>query len=411
VEIKMGKKGNVLVGLDIGTTKTCVVVGEMTESGIDVVGVGSHPSDGIRKGVVVNIESTVESIKKAVAAAENISGYSIKSVYAGIAGTHIRGQNSLGIVAVKAREIDEDDMEKAIEAAKAIAVPMDREILHALPQSFVVDEQEGIRYPVGMSGVRLEAKVHVVTSGVTSLHNIINAITRVGLDINEIVLEQLAASEAVLSSDEKDLGVALLDIGGGTTKIAVFTEGCIKHTAVLPIGGNYITSDIAQGLRTPLADAESIKIKYGCAHLPLIPKDENIAVASVGGREPREVSRHILGRIIEPRVEEILKMAYREIMKPEFENVLSAGLVLTGGTALMEGIDALAEQVFDMPVRIGCPTGIGGLTDEVNSPAYATSVGMILYGGGCLAKNRAKNGAGFLGRTYSRIAQWFAELF
>ena len=407
----MGKKGNVLVGLDIGTTKTCVVVGEITESGIEIVGVGSHPSDGIRKGVVVNIESTVESIKRAVAAAEDVSGYSIKSVYAGIAGTHIRGQNSLGIVAVKAREIDEDDMEKAIEAAKAIAVPMDREILHALPQSFVVDEQEGIRYPVGMSGVRLEAKVHVVTSGVTSLHNIINAITRVGLDINEIVLEQLAASEAVLSSDEKDLGVALLDIGGGTTKIAVFTEGCIKHTAVLPIGGNYITSDIAQGLRTPLVDAEDIKIKYGCAHLPLIPKDENIAVASVGGREPREVSRHILGRIIEPRAEEILKMAYREIMKPEFENVLSAGLVLTGGTALMEGIDALAEQVFDMPVRIGSPTGISGLTEVVNSPAYATSVGMIMYGSSCLAKSRAKNGAGFLGRTFNRIAQWFAELF
>ncbi len=407
----MGKKGNVLVGLDIGTTKTCVVVGEITESGIDIVGVGSHPSDGIRKGVVVNIESTVESIKRAVAAAEDVSGYSIKSVYAGIAGTHIRGQNSLGIVAVKAREIDEDDMEKAIEAAKAIAVPMDREILHALPQSFVVDEQEGIRYPVGMSGVRLEAKVHVVTSGVTSLHNIINAITRAGLDINEIVLEQLAASEAVLSSDEKDLGVALLDIGGGTTKIAVFTEGCIKHTAVLPIGGNYITSDIAQGLRTPLVDAEDIKIKYGCAHLSLIPKDENIAVASVGGREPREVSRHILGRIIEPRAEEILKMAYREIMKPEFENVLSAGLVLTGGTALMEGIDALAEQVFDMPVRIGSPTGISGLTEVVNSPAYATSVGMIMYGSSCLAKSRAKNGAGFLGRTFNKIAQWFAELF
>lgn len=407
----MGKKGNVLVGLDIGTTKTCVVVGEITESGIDIVGVGSHPSDGIRKGVVVNIESTVESIKKAVEAAENISGYSIKSVYAGIAGTHIRGQNSLGIVAVKAREIDEEDMERAIEAAKAIAVPMDREILHALPQSFVVDEQDGIRYPVGMSGVRLEAKVHIVTSAVTSLHNIINAITRVGLDINEIVLEQLAASEAVLSADEKDLGVALLDIGGGTTKIAVFTEGCIKHTAVLPIGGNYITSDIAQGLRTPLTDAENIKIKYGCAHLPLIPKDESIEVASVGGREPREVSRHILGRIIEPRVEEILKMAYKEIMKMEFENALAAGIVLTGGTALLEGIDALAEQVFDMPVRRGSPTGISGLTEVVSSPVYATSVGMIMYGSACLAKSRAKNGAGFLGRTFNRIAQWFAELF
>ena len=408
----MGKKGNVLVGLDIGTTKTCVVVGEITESGIDIVGVGSHPSDGIRKGVVVNIESTVESIKRAVEAAENVSGYSIKSVYAGIAGTHIRGQNSLGIVAVKAREIDEEDMERSIEAAKAIAVPMDREILHALPQSFVVDEQDGIRYPVGMSGVRLEAKVHIVTGAVTSLHNIINAITRVGLDINEIVLEQLAASEAVLSADEKDLGVALLDIGGGTTKIAVFTEGCIKHSAVLPIGGNYITSDIAQGLRTPVADAENVKIKYGCAYLPLIPKDENIEVASVGGREPREVSRHILGRIIEPRVEEILRMAYKEIMKTEFENALAAGIVLTGGTALMEGITELAEQIFDMPVRRGSPKGIGGLTEVVDSPAYATSVGMLLYGRNCVAKNRGKNGgSGFLGRTFNRVAQWFTELF
>ncbi len=408
----MGKKGNILVGLDIGTTKTCAVVGEMTESGIDIVGVGSCPSDGIRKGVVVNIESTVESIKKAVAMAEQISGCSIKSVYAGIAGTHIRGQNSLGIVAVKGREIDEEDMERSIEAAKAIAVPMDREILHTLPQSFVVDEQDGIRYPVGMSGVRLEAKVHIVTGAVTSLHNIVNAINRVGLDIDELVLEQLAASEAVLSADEKDLGVALLDIGGGTTNIAVFTEGSIKHTAVLPIGGNYITSDIAQGLRTPIAEAEKIKIMYGCAHLPLIAKDENIEVPSVGGRDPREVSRHILGRIIEPRVEEIFKMAHKEIMKAGYENLLTAGIVLTGGTAVMEGITELAEQVFDVPVRKGSPIGIGGLTDVVKSPAYATAVGMILYGGNCLARNKNyKGGTGFFNVTYNRIAQWFSELF
>ncbi len=408
----MGKKGHILVGLDIGTTKTCAVVGEMTESGIDIVGVGSCPSDGIRKGVVVNIESTVDSIKKAVGMAEQISGCSIRSVYAGIAGTHIRGQNSLGIVAVKGREIDEEDMERSIEAAKAIAVPMDREILHTLPQSFVVDEQDGIRYPVGMSGVRLEAKVHIVTGAVTSLHNIVNAINRVGLDIDELVLEQLAASEAVLSADEKDLGVALLDIGGGTTNIAVFTEGSIKHTAVLPIGGNYITSDIAQGLRTPIADAENIKIMYGCAHLPLIPKDENIEVPSVGGRDPREVSRHILGRIIEPRVEEIFKMAHKEIMKAGYENVLTAGIVLTGGTAAMEGITELAEQVFDVPVRKGNPIGIGGLTDVVKSPAYATAVGMIMYGGNCLARNKNyKGGTGFFNVMYNRIAQWFSELF
>ncbi len=408
----MGKKGNVLVGLDIGTTKTCAVVGEMTESGIDVVGVGSVPSDGIRKGVVVNIESTVESIKKAIEAAELMSGCNIRSVYAGVAGTHIKGQNSLGIIAVNGREIDGEDMERAIEAAKAIAVPMDREILHALPQSFVVDDQDGIRCPVGMSGVRLEAKVHIVTGAVTSLHNIINAINRVGLEINEIVLEQLAASEAVLSSDEKDLGVALLDIGGGTTNIAVFTEGCIKHTAVLPIGGNYITSDIAQGLRTPIAEAENIKIRYGCAHLPLIPKDENIEVPSVGGREPREVSRHVLGRIIEPRVEEIYRMAHKEILKAGYEHVLSAGIVLTGGTAIMEGTVELAERIFDMPVRKGGPIGIGGLTDVVSSPAYATAVGMILFGSSSLAKSRAgSSGSGFFGNMMDRMVQWFKDLF
>ena len=408
----MGKKGNVLVGLDIGTTKTCAVLGKITLSGIEIVGIGSCPSDGIRKGVVVNIESTVESIKKAVDIAESASAYSIRSVYAGIAGIHIRGQNSLGIVAVKGHEIDEEDMERAIEAAKAIAVPLDREILHTLPQSFVVDDQDGIRNPLGMSGVRLEAKAHIVTGVITSMQNIINAVNRAGLEINEIILEQLAASEAVLSSDEKDLGVALLDIGGGTTNIAVFTEGSIKHTAVLPVGGNYITSDIAKGLRTPVSDAENIKIKYGCAYLPLIPKDENIEVPSVGGRSPREVSRHILGRIIEPRVEEIFKMAYKEICKAGYEDVLTAGIVLTGGTSIMEGITELAEQVFDMPVRKGGPTGVGGLTDEVNSPGYSTAVGMILYGNRYLKKGRMKNaGSRFFGNASSKIAQWFSELF
>lgn len=408
----MGKKGKVLVGLDIGTTKTCAMVGEVTASGIEIIGVGVSASEGIRKGVVVNIESTVESIKKAVTAAENMSGCSIKSVYAGIAGAHIKGQNSLGIVAVKGREIDEEDMESAIEAAKAIAVPLDREIIHSLPQSFVVDEQDGIRYPIGMSGVRLEAKVHIVTAAVTSIQNTINAVNRVGLEINELILEPLAASEAVLSEDEKDLGVALLDIGGGTTKIAVFTEGSIKHTAVLSIGGNYVTSDIAKGLRTPIVDAEDIKIKYGCAYLPLIPKDENIEVPSVGGREPREVSRHILGRIIEPRMEEILRMAYKEIMKAGYEDSLAAGIVLTGGTSVMEGITELAEQIFDMPVRRGIPVGVGGSTDVIKSPVYSTAVGMIVYANRHLTKGRLKRGAsGFLGNAFSKMAKWFLELF
>jgi cell division protein FtsA len=407
----MSRKGKVLIGLDIGTTKTCAVVGEIIDSGIEITGIGVSASEGIRRGMVVNIEGTVESIKKAVTEAENMSGCSIKSVYAGIADVHIRGQNSLGIVAVRGREIDEEDMQNAIEAAKAIAVPLDREILHSLPQSFVVDEQDSIRYPMGISGVRLEAKVHIVTASVTSVQNTINAINRVGLEVNELILEQLAASEAVLSDDEKDLGVALLDIGGGTTKIAVFTDGGIKHTAVLPIGGGYVTSDIAKGLRTPIIDAENIKIKYGCAYLPMIPKDENISVPSVGGREPREVSRHILGRIIEPRMEEILRMAYKEVTKAGYGNSLAAGVVLTGGTAVMEGVTELAEKISDMPVRRGIPGGVGGFDDVIKSPIYSTAVGMIVYANRHLIRDGKKGTSNFLGNAFGKVTKWLSELF
>ncbi len=408
----MGKKGNVIVGLDIGTTKTCAIVGEVKETGIDIIGIGSCPSEGLRKGVVVNIESTVDAVRKAVDEAEHMSGCEISSVYAGIAGGHIKGQNSLGIVAIKGREVDEDDVERAIEAAKAIAIPLDREILHTLPQSYVVDEQDGIRDPVGMSGVRLEAKVHIVTGAVTSVQNIVKSVTRVGLDVNDIVLEQLASSEAILSEDEKDLGVALMDIGGGTTDIAVFSEGSIKHTAVLPAGGNYLTSDIATGLRTPLAEAEKIKIKYGCAYGPMIPKDETIEVPSVGGREPREVSRQILGRIIEPRMEEILNMAYREIIKSGFEDILAAGVVLTGGTAIMPGITELAEHIFNMPVRRGCPAGVGGLADVVNSPMYATGVGLVVYGSRNVSKEAIRKSEGNVFTNMLKdIKKWFIEFF
>ena len=408
----MGKKGNVIVGLDIGTTKTCAIVGEVKETGIDIIGIGSCPSEGLRKGVVVNIESTVDAIRKAVDEAERMSGCEISSVYAGIAGGHIRGQNSLGIVAIKGREVDEDDLERAIEAAKAIAIPLDREILHTLPQSYVVDEQDGIRDPVGMSGVRLEAKVHIVTGAVTSVQNIVKSVNRVGLDVNDIVLEQLASSEAILSEDEKDLGVALMDIGGGTTDIAVFSEGSIKHTAVLSVGGNYLTSDIATGLRTPLAEAEKIKIKYGCAYSSLIPKDEIIEVPSVGGREPREVSRQILGRIIEPRMEEILNLAYREIIKSGFEDILAAGVVLTGGTAIMAGTTELAEHIFNMPVRRGCPTGVGGLSDVVNSPMYATGVGLVVYGSKNISKDAIRKSEGnFLKNMMKDIKKWFIDFF
>ena len=409
----MGKKrDNVIVGLDIGTTKTCAVVGEVRETGIDIIGIGSYPSEGLRKGVVVNIESTVESIRRAVEEAERISGCEIRSAFAGIAGGHIRGQNSLGIVAVKGREVEEDDVERALEAAKAIAIPLDRQILHTIPQYYVVDEQDGIRDPVGMSGVRLEAKVHIVTGAVTSIQNIVKSVNRVGLDINDIVLEQIASGEAVLSSDEKDLGVALIDIGGGTTDIAIFSEGSIKHTAVIPVGGNYVTSDIATGLRTPIAEAERIKILYGCAYMPLIPKDEAIEVPSVGGREPREVSRQILGRIIEPRMDEILGLAYKEITKSGCEDILAAGAVLTGGASILEGVPELAEQIFNMPVRRGCPVGIGGLTDVVNSPLYATAVGLVVYGSQNIARDKLSRAErNFISRMFKGLKQWVLDFF
>jgi cell division protein FtsA len=408
----MGRKNNVLVGLDIGTTKTTAIVGEVTETGIDIIGIGISPAKELRKGVIVNIESTVEAIKRAVEEAEHMSGCRINSAYVGIAGSHIKGQNSLGIVAIKGREVDEEDVQRAIEAAKAIAIPVDREIMHTLPQNFVVDGQDGIRDPVGMSGVRLEAKVHIVTGNVASIQNIVKSVNRVGLDIEDIVLEQLAAGEAVLSPDEKDLGVALIDIGGSNTGIAIFSEGGIKHTAILPVGGNYLTSDIATGLRTPFNEAEKIKIKYGCAVTAMIPKEDTIEVPSVGGREARQVSRQILGRIIEPRMEEILNMASKEIVRSGFEDLLAAGIVLTGGTALLTGINELAEQIFDMPVRKGSPTGIGGLADVVNSPVHATGVGLIVYGSKQLAGDSVYRKTGnIFGNLIRTIKKWFLEFF
>lgn len=408
----MGKKENVIVGLDIGTTKTCVVVAELRETGIEILGVGTHPSEGLRKGVVVNIESTVESIKGALEKAEQSAGLEISSVYVGIAGSHIRGQNSLGIVPVKGREVREEDVELAIEAARAIAIPLDRQIIHTIPQYYVVDEQDGIVDPVGMAGVRLEAKAHVVTGAVTSIQNVVKSVNKVGLEAKDLVLEQLAASEAVLSADEKALGVALVDIGGGTTDIAVFSEGSLKHTAVLPVGGNYVTSDIATGLRTPLAEAEKIKIKYGCAFMPLIPKDEMIEVPSVGGREPREVSRQILGRIIEPRMDEILTMVQKEINRSGCEDILAAGIVLTGGGAILEGVPELAEQIFNVPVRRGLPIGVGGLTAIIESPVFATGVGLILYASRNITReNLIRMEGNFINRLFRRFRQWILDFF
>ncbi len=408
----MKKKSNVLVGIDIGTTKTAAVVGEVTDTGIDIIGVGVAPAKELRKGGVVNIESTVEAIKKAVEDAEHMSGCRINSAYVGIAGSHIKGQNSLGIVAIKGREVGEDDLQRAIEASKAIAIPVDREILHTLPQNYVVDGQDGIRDPVGMSGVRLEAKVHIVTGAAASIQNVVKSVNRVGLDIDDVVLEQLAASEAILGSDEKDLGVALIDIGGATTSIAIFAEGSIKHTAILPVGGNFLTSDIATGLRTPFAEAEKIKLKYGCALTSMIPKEETIEVPSVGGREDRMVSRQILGRIMEPRMEEILNMALKEIVRSGYEDLLAAGLVLTGGASLLPGINEMAEQIFDMPVRSGFPMGVGGLTDKANSPAFAVGVGLIIYGSKNISGESVyrKTGNAF-GNWFKAIKKWFLEFF
>ncbi|MEN6508347.1 MAG: cell division protein FtsA [Smithella sp.] len=408
----MGRKSNVLVGIDIGTTKTTAIVGEMTETGIDIIGMGITPAKELKKGGLVNIDKTVEAVRKAVEDAEHMSGCRINSAYVGIAGSHIKGQNSLGIVAVKGREVGEDDLLRAVEASKAIAIPVDREILHTLPQNYVVDGQDGIRDPVGMSGVRLEAKVHIVTGASASIQNVVKSVNRVGLDIEDVVLEQLAASEAVLSDDEKDLGVALIDIGGSTTGIAIFAEGSIKHTATLPVGGNFLTSDIATGLRTPFAEAEKIKMKYGCALTSMIPKEETIEVPSVGGREARMVSRQIMGRIIEPRMDEILNMALKEMVRSGYEDLLAAGLVLTGGASLLPGLTEMAEQIFDMPVRLGCPTGVGGLSDVANSPAFAVGVGLIIYGSKNVSGDSVYRKTGNVFSEFLKtVKKWFLEFF
>jgi cell division protein FtsA len=408
------RRDNLIVGLDIGTTKICAIVGNLTEDGIDIVGIGSSPSRGLRKGVVINIDSTVQSIRKAVEEAELMAGCEIKSVYAGIAGGHIRGFNSQGIIAIKNREVSPDDVKRVIEAAKAIAIPMDREVIHILPQEFIIDDQDGIREPLGMSGVRLEAKVHIVTGAVASAQNIIKSCNRAGLDVADIVLEQLASSEAVLSADEKELGVALVDIGGGTTDIAIFVDGAIKHTSVLALGGNHLTNDIAVGLRTPMAEAEKIKQKYGCCLASMVGKDETIEVPSVGGRKPRVLSRQLLAEILEPRVEEIFTLVNREIVKSGFEDLIASGVVITGGSTILEGMPELAEQIFNLPVRRGLPQMIGGLVDVVNSPVYATGVGLVVYGSknvGIHEFPTTQTDDNVFRRVSRRMKEWFGEFF
>lgn len=408
----MARKDNLVVGLDIGTTKVCAIVGEVTHDGIDIIGIGSHPSKGLRKGVVVNIEATVESIKKAIEEAELMAGCDITSVYAGIAGGHIKGINSHGIVAVKNKEVSENDISRVIDAAQAVAIPMDREVIHVIPQEFIVDDQDGIKEPLGMSGVRLEAKVHIISAAVTSAQNIVKCANRCGLNVNDIVLEPLASAEAVLSSDEKELGVVMVDIGGGTTDIVVFSEGSIVYTSVLTLGGNHITNDIAVGLRTPVGEAEKIKQKYGCALASLIQKNETIEVPSVGGRKPRVLSRQILSEIIEPRVEEIFSLVRQEMVKSGFEEMIASGVVLTGGATLLSGMPELAEQVFDFPVRRGIPKGMGGLVDVVKSPMYSTGVGLVMCGSKSLQDARFKvRDDGVYQKVKERMKNWIVEIF
>jgi len=407
----MPVRENIVVGLDIGTTKICAVVGELVDNAINIIGIGTHPSIGLRKGVVVNIESTVDSIKKAVEEAELMAGCEISSVYAGIAGGHITGFNSRGIVAIKGPEVTQQDVEHVIDAARAVAIPMDREVIHVLPQEYMVDEQAGIQNPVGMSGVRLEAKIHIVTGAVTSAHNIVKCANRSGLDVCDIVLEALASGEAVLTEEEKELGTVLLDLGGGTTDLAVFSGKNIKHTFVLALGGNNLTNDIAVGLRAPLPEAEKIKIKYGSCVARNIHSDEMIEVPGMGGRTPRKLARQILGEILEPRMEEIFTLINREIYRAGQENSIPSGVVLTGGSALLTDVTEIAESVFNLPTRLGKPMGIGGLVDVVNNPMYATGVGLVLYG----AKNQTQKkfrirDGNIFNRVMNRMKKWFSDV-
>jgi cell division protein FtsA len=407
----VSRKDNLIVGLDIGTTKICAIVAEVTEAGVDIVGIGTHPSKGLRKGVVVDIDSTVDSIKHAVEEAELMADCEITSVYAGIAGGHIDGFNSHGIVAVKNQEVTESDVRRVIDAAKAVAIPMDREVIHVIPQEFIIDEQDGIREPIGMSGVRLEAKIHIVTAAVTSAQNIVKCANKAGLNVVDIVLEPLASAEAVLAQDERELGVCLIDIGGGTTDIAVFVGGSIKHTSVLGIGGYHLSNDVAVGLRTPFDEAERIKKRFGVASARFLGSDDIITVPSVGGRRPREVSRKILCEIIEPRMEEILGLAHQEIVKSGLDARIPSGVVLTGGCAALAGITELAEEIFESPVRLGAPSNVGGLQDVVRDPMHATGVGLILFGysqakGKGPSRFRIRD-EGVFRRVKQRMRDWF----
>jgi cell division protein FtsA len=399
-----------IVGLDIGTSKVAAIVGEITADGaIEIIGIGSARSRGLKKGVVVNIESTVQSIQRAVEEAELMAGCRIDEVYAGIAGSHVRSLNSHGIVAIRDREVFPQDIERVIDAAQAVAIPADQKVLHILPQEYLVDNQEGVREPLGMSGVRLEAKVHLVTCAVNAAQNVEKCIERCGLRVKDVILEQLASSYAVLSDDERELGVCLVDIGGGTTDIVVFTDGAIRHTAVIPIAGDQVTNDIAMALRTPTQNAEEIKIKYACALTQLARANEIIKVPGVGDKPPKELSRQALAEVVEPRYDELFTLVQAELRRSGFEDLIAAGIVLTGGSSKMEGVVELAEEIFHMPVSLGSPKHVTGLKDIVRNPIYATGVGLLLYG-----KQREEEMRGRGGRSsgvMKRLKNWVSENF
>ncbi|MFQ5581235.1 MAG: cell division protein FtsA [Mariprofundaceae bacterium] len=407
----MPKHDQVLVGLDIGTSKIACVVAESSPDGkLDVIGIGTHPSRGLRKGVVVNIESTVESIRLAVEEAELMAGVDIQSVFTGIAGSHIRGYNSHGVVATKNNEVAREDVDRVIDAARAMNIPADQKILHILPQEYIIDHQDGIREPIGMSGVRLEAKVHIITGAVSSAQNIIKCCNRCDLDVADMVLEQVASSEAVLLQDEKDIGVVLIDIGGGTTDIAVFLDGAIRHTAVIPIGGDHLTNDLVVGLRTSAREADQLKKKYGACMVSVVSPEDQVEVPSVGGRPPRPMPRQVMAQILEPRVEELFEMIKTELQRSGYQELVAAGLVLTGGSSLLDGMTELAEEMFDMPVRMGRPHGVGGLVDVVSSPIYATGVGLILYGQRYRQQPPIQqSGQHMFSRVWERMRNWFGD--
>jgi cell division protein FtsA len=411
---------SIITGLDVGTTKICAVIGEVTPTGVDVIGIGQHPSRGLRKGVVANVESTVEAIKRAISEAEQTAGVEVDAVYVSIGGGHIRGINSQGVVAIqgRTREVTAIDVARAVDAARAVSLPPDREILHALTQGFTVDDQDGIREPIGMLGSRLGVSVHLVAGAATAVQNVVRSVNRAGLKVEDVVLQALASGESVLTPDERELGVLLIDVGGGTTDVALFRDGAVWHTAVIPLGGDHITNDIAVGLRTPPPSAEELKKLFGCAQASLVLEDETVEVPSIGGRKPRVLSRQTLARIVQARVEEVLTLVARGVSQAGLDDAATAGAVVTGGATIMEGVPELAETILDLPVRRGIPKWVGGLYEQVESPGFATAVGLVLTGA---RRDRPPTAAGRLpglgegwpvvGRTARRVREWLREIF